>query len=176
MRELERGTRPFWDIVLRTWTRSWLQMVKCRIYRPRRSNCGYSGCSGSIHAKAPLQKNIVPAMQYGLTQALQMGSMNLQNWRSLQNSQMATNTNSNGSYQSPWLPINARNFLIGRLRVQDMFNDALAKDLDDQWRPYGCIDRGIDRSSLRWPKISITSKRAMGLPVKTYRILGPGFG
>lgn len=85
--------------------------------------------SGNLAASGAASKeDYRSAMQYGLTQALQMGSMNLQNWRSLQNSQMATNEFKQVLIKKALELETITQETLDGYGFQNMFNEALAKE------------------------------------------------
>ena len=85
--------------------------------------------TGNLAASGAASKEAYSsAMQYGLTQALQMGSMNLQNWRSLQNSQMATNEFKQVLIEKALELQTITQETLDAYGFQNMFNEALAKE------------------------------------------------
>ena len=85
--------------------------------------------TGNLAASGAASKEAYSsAMQYGLTQALQMGSMNLQNWRSLQNSQMATNEFKQVLIKKALELQTITQETLDAYGFQNMFNEALAKE------------------------------------------------
>lgn len=85
--------------------------------------------TGNLAASGAASKEAYrSAMQFGLTQALQMGSMNLQNWRSLQNSQMATNEFKQVLIKKALELQTITQETLDAYGFQNMFNEALAKE------------------------------------------------
>ncbi len=85
--------------------------------------------TGNLAASGAASKEAYSsAMQYGLTQALQMGSMNLQNWRSLQSSQMATNEFKQVLIKQALELQTITQETLDAYGFQNMFNEALAKE------------------------------------------------